>query len=59
MQDSKRIKLYAQQLGWELHRTTGKHEIWRSPSGKTMPLPSTPGGGRWLQNVQAKLRRYA
>jgi len=59
MNAAKQLKKDAKKLGWQLHRTNGKHQIWCSPSGYKMPLPSTPKGGRSVKNILSKLRRYA
>jgi len=59
MNAAKDLRKQAKDLGWQLCRSTGKHEIWQSLSGYRMPLPSSPGKGRTMQNVIAKLRRYA
>lgn len=59
MNAAKQLRKEAEELGWQLHRSNGKHKIFISASGYKMPLPSTPKGGRCVKNVLAKLRRYA
>lgn len=59
MNAAKQLRKDAKNLGWLLIRSNGKHQIWQSPSGHKMPLPSTPGGSRCIKNVLAKLKRYA
>ncbi|PZO20899.1 MAG: hypothetical protein DCF25_05985 [Leptolyngbya foveolarum] len=59
MTESKRIRTIAVELGWQLVRQNGKHEIWQSLSGNRIPLPSTPGKARTIQNAIAQLKRLA
>ena len=59
MRESNDLYEYAKRLGWQLLRNGKRHPIWVSPSGKKMSLPKSPGGGRTIENLKAKLRRYA
>ena len=59
MTEATRIRKIALELGWQLIRQSGKHEIWQSLSGNRIPLPSTPGKARSTQNVKAQLKRLA
>jgi hypothetical protein len=45
--------------GWRIEEAKrGGHAKAFSPDGQTIvALPSTPGGGRWKQNLIAQLRR--
>lgn len=58
MNAAKQLRKDAKKLGWSLDREKGKHQIWVSSSGYKTPLPSTPKGGRSINNMTAKLRRY-
>jgi len=60
MNAAKQLKKEAKKLGWSLLRSNGKHQIWQSASGHRMPLPGTPkAGARTIENIKAKLKRYA
>lgn len=57
--DLKQIRRALIEQGWRLV-VTGKGHTMAYPPDKTKPgvlLPSTPGGGRWLPNLVAQLRR--
>lgn len=46
--------------GWRIEEGSGTHPHKAFPPDPTkpmVPLPSTPGGGRWKQNLIAQLRR--
>lgn len=59
MNPGRELKQLAESMGWVFVRYSGKHPIYRSPSGHKMPLPSTPGDRRTMLNIRAKLKRYA
>ena len=59
MTEANRIRQVTLELGWQLLRRNGTHEIWISPSKNKIPLPSTPGKGRAAQNAIAQLKRLA
>lgn len=45
-------------LGFRVLRDNGKHHKVLTPDGKFVySLPSTPGRGRWRQNLVAELRK--
>jgi len=43
--------------GWTISITGSGHLRWRSPDGKTVFTPRTPGYGRSAASITAKLRR--
>jgi predicted RNA binding protein YcfA (HicA-like mRNA interferase family) len=44
--------------GWTVTPTGGSgHLAWKTPDGKTVFSPSSPGDGRGVHRVRAKLRR--
>jgi predicted RNA binding protein YcfA (HicA-like mRNA interferase family) len=57
--DIKKIRKALDQQGWRIEDRKGGHAM-AYPPDQTKPavvLPGTPGGGRWLQNLVAQLRR--
>lgn len=49
------VRVYLRERGWEFIRDGNKHEIWRAPNGRTMPLSRSTG--RPSPNVGANIRR--
>lgn len=44
--------------GWRIERGGKHHKAYPPDRGKPMvTIPTTPGGGRWKQNVVARLRK--
>jgi predicted RNA binding protein YcfA (HicA-like mRNA interferase family) len=45
--------------GWRIEPRKGGHDVAWPPdrTKRQVPLPSTPGGGRWRANLIADLRR--
>lgn len=58
VKELKKIKKELERQGWRIERRA-KHGMAFPPDKSKPPvvLPSTPGGGRWLQNLIAQLRR--
>jgi hypothetical protein len=56
--DLKTIRKALIAQGWTI-RTGTKHDVAYPPdkSKSAVVLPSTPGGGRWRENLLAQLRR--
>ena len=56
--DINRIREAPVAQGWEI-KAGGKYDYAYPPdkSKRRVKLPSTPGGGRWMQNLIAELRR--
>jgi predicted RNA binding protein YcfA (HicA-like mRNA interferase family) len=38
---------------------TGKHEIWKSPGGKTVTISISPGENRTVKNEMSHVKRIA
>lgn len=56
--DLRKLVKQIEAKGNTVQRTKGGHYKVKDREGRTRySLPSTPGGGRWLQNVTADLRR--
>lgn len=58
--DLKAIRKELVAQGWRLEDARRGGHTKAFPPDKSMPmvtLPSTPGGGRWLQNLLSQLRR--
>jgi len=55
--DLKTIRRMLVTQGWTIR--TGRHDMGYPPdkSKPAVVLPSTPGGGRWRENLLAQLRR--
>ena len=50
------LKRLAKRLGWEYSHRDGKHELWISPRGHSMPLPSGKiSSDRQYKNIQANI----
>lgn len=58
---NKELKEIVKQIeakGYTVEKSKGGHLIVRNTEGKRVyALPSTPGQGRWRQNLLAELRR--
>lgn len=56
--DIKAIRKALLDQGWTI-RPSRKHDVAYPPdeSRSAVPLPSTPGGGRWKDNLIAQLHR--
>jgi hypothetical protein len=57
--DIKRIRKALIDQGWRIEERKGGHDMAYPPdrSKPGVAMPGTPGGGRWLQNLIAQLRR--
>jgi hypothetical protein len=57
--DIKAIRKALIDQGWRIEARKGGHDMAFPPDKSKAPvsLPGTPGGGRWLQNLIAQLRR--
>lgn len=57
--DIKQIRKALIAQGWRIEARKGGHDMAFPPdkSKSAVALPGTPGGGRWMQNLIAQLRR--
>lgn len=56
--DIKRIRKALIEQGWRIESKGGYDQAYPpDPSKPRVKLPSTPGGGRWMPNLIAQLRR--
>lgn len=57
--DIDRIRKALREQGWRIEARKGGHDMAYPPdrTARPVPLPSTPGGGRWMPNLIAQLRR--
>jgi len=51
------IALEMREQQFTLHRSTGKHRIWKHSSGALVTTPKTPSDHRCLLNVRQTVRR--
>ena len=49
---------FAKKYGWKFHKIGGKHDIWISRSGNTIPFPAKPVG-KTLAAYKNKIRRLS
>lgn len=55
----KEIIKAAEEQGWRVQKTKKGHWMFYAPDGVNKALaPGTPGGGRGVENLIAKLRSY-
>lgn len=55
----KEVAKAAEEQGWRVEETKKGHRMFYAPDGINKVLaPGTPGGGRGIQNLIAKLRSY-
>ena len=55
--DQKRYAKEAENLGFKLERSSGKHEIWKHESGAQVPAPKTGSDRRGFLNFRRDLKR--
>lgn len=57
--DIKQIRQALIAQGWRIEARKGGHDMAYppDPSKRAVPLPGTPGQGRWRENLIATLRR--
>ena len=51
----RKFKQYLKDLGAQHERTTGSHEMWKLPNGKTISI--VDGGGEVTRNVMHHVRK--
>lgn len=54
--DLRTLAQHAGQQGWQVHRTSGGHLKWVSPTGDVVVSASTPSERRGMRNLKALLR---